>query len=67
MADFADIASELEQMQRDIALMACTVRPQRDFESEVCSGCQFATKTSYGRSCEVWSECAEDVRKREKA
>lgn len=67
MADFADIASEREQLEREIALRACVVSPQRDFEAEVCHGCQFVTKTSYGRSCEVWKDCVEDVRRREKA
>jgi len=64
--DYSDKATQHEEMMREIALKQCLNRPQRDYEAEVCHGCQFVTKSAYGRSCDGWRECLEDLQKRER-
>lgn len=32
-------------------------------EASICQGCKYVTKSSYGKSCEAWAECLEDVAK----
>lgn len=65
--DDIDRAQHQEKMARGRALAAVRNRPARDFESEICSGCQFANKSNYGKSCEAWTECLADLQKRERA
>jgi hypothetical protein len=36
-----------------------------DIEAETCNGCSYATKASWGRRCESWKECRDDLDKRE--
>ncbi len=67
MTDIFDQATDREERDRELAIQAVRNARKRDFESEVCNGCQYATKTSWGRTCEVWPECLEDLTKREKA
>ena len=62
MADIADDA----QHQCDIFLQASIVQHQNslkqmgDIESEICTGCQFVTKSNFGKSCEAYPECLQD-------
>ena len=65
--DDIERAQEREQRDRAICLHIARNAPQRDFEAEVCPGCQYATKTNYGRSCEAWRECLQDLQKRGRA
>ncbi len=51
--DDIERAQEREQRDRAICLHIARNAPQRDFEADVCPGCQYATKTNYGRSCEA--------------
>jgi len=64
--DFSDAATMHEEMMREIALKACLHKPQRDYAAELCPGCQFATKTNYGRACDGWKDCLQDLQKRER-
>ena len=61
--DDIERAQEREQRDRAICLPIARNAPQRDFEAEVCPG----TKTNYGRTCEAWRECLQDLQKRERA
>jgi len=65
--DDIERAQEREQQDRAICLHNARSATQRDFEAEVCPGCQYATKTNYGRACEGWRECLEDLQKRERS
>ena len=66
MTDIFDQATEREEMERERALQAARNAPQRDYEAELCIGCQYATKTSYGRSCDGWPDCLKDLQRRER-
>ena len=65
--DDSDRATHQEEMQRDIALRLARATPARDYPAEICPGCQFASKSNYGKTCEAWAECLEDHQKRERA
>lgn len=67
MTDIYDQATAREEQEREFALQAVRNAPQRDYEAEVCLGCQYATKTAYGRACEVWKDCLQDLQRRERA
>jgi hypothetical protein len=62
MADEADLA----QHQCDIFLQASIMRHQNslkqcgDIESEICVGCDYMTKSNFGKQCEAWRECLQD-------
>jgi len=64
--DDIDRAQHQEEMAREICLRAARNAASRDYEAEVCNGCQFANQTNYGKSCEAWRECLEDLQKRER-
>ena len=38
----------------------------RDIEAETCNGCAYATKAAWGRKCDSWRDCRDDIEKREK-
>lgn len=68
MSDIADDA----QHQVDMFLAASLLKHQNslqqmgDIEAETCNGCEYATKSNYGRKCESWKECRDDLDRREK-
>lgn len=62
-----DRAQHLEEMTRDRAIAAARNHPARDYESEICIGCSYATKINFGKTCEAWTECLADLAKRERA
>lgn len=64
--DDIDRAQHQEEMARTIALQAVSNRPQRDYEAELCNGCDYATKTSWGKRCDAWAECLSDLQRRER-
>lgn len=39
----------------------------RDIESELCNGCSYATRASWGKKCEAWAEYRADVERKESA
>lgn len=65
--DMFDQATAIEERQRDAAIAIVRSRPARDFESEICTGCSYATKTNWGKRCEAYVECLHDLQRREKA
>lgn len=64
-----DIERGQEREQKDRALCIAIARnqPPRDYVGEICTGCSYATKTNFGRNCEAWRECLQDLQKRERA
>lgn len=68
MADEADKA----QHQVDMFLQASLLKHQNnlkqagDLEAAICTGCNYATKASWGRTCDGWKECLEDHERRAK-
>lgn len=68
------MADEVDQAQHqcDIFLQASLLRHQNslkqagELESAICQGCSYATKKSWGRSCDGWVECLEDYERRTK-
>ena len=66
MDDF-DRASEAEMKDRARCLAAVTAAPVIDYESRICPGCSYATKTNYGKACDGWADCLQDQVKRERA
>lgn len=65
--DIYDRATEAEERDRARCLRVALSAPVRDYESEICPGCSYATKSNYGKSCEAWAECLHDQQKRERA
>lgn len=66
--DDIDRAQEREQKDRAIALaVARNQPPARDLEAEICNGCSYASKTSWGKACDGWVECLQDLQRRERA
>lgn len=51
----------------DRALLAARNCPARDYESEICPGCSYATDSNFGKSCDTWADCLQDAQKRERA
>lgn len=64
-----DRATECEEKEREraIAVARLTAGATRDYESEICIGCTYATRTNFGKGCEAWAECLSDLQKRERA
>ena len=65
--DDIDRAQHQEEMARDRALLAARNCPARDYESEICPGCSYATDSNFGKSCDTWADCLQDAQKRERA
>ena len=65
--DAIDRAQHQEEMARDRSLAAARNQPARDYASEICPGCSYATKSNFGKQCESWTECLADLTKRERA
>lgn len=38
-----------------------------DVEAELCSGCNYATKASWGKTCDGWAECLQDSERHRKS
>lgn len=64
--DDVELAQKHEEMFREIALRNAAAAPARDYPGEICTGCAYATKSSFGKSCEAWVECLEDLQRRER-
>jgi hypothetical protein len=71
MADECDKASEREQEWISAQLSEARYQfertPARDIEADTCTGCQYATKSNWGGSCEAWLECRADIARKEAA
>lgn len=55
--DDIERAQRREEMDRDLALRAARNKPTRDY----------ATRTTFGKNCEAWTECLTDLQRRERA
>ncbi len=64
--DDIDRAQHQEEMARAIAIKAACNKPARDYEAEVCNGCSYATRASWGKTCDAWSDCLADLQRRER-
>lgn len=64
--DEIDLAQRHEEMYRSIALRAVASQPARDLPGEICTGCSYATKSNFGKQCEAWVECLQDLQRRER-
>lgn len=65
--DFSDQATVREEQDRAIGLQLVRGAPVRDYPAEVCIACDFATKSNFGKSCEDWANCLQDLQRRERA
>lgn len=65
--DQFDRATEIEERDRERAIRIARATPARDYENEVCVGCSYATDSNFGKGCDAWVECLEDLQKRERA
>jgi hypothetical protein len=66
VTDIFDQATEREEKDRALALQLARNAPQRDYAAEVCNGCQYATKASWGKTCDGWKDCLQDLQRRER-
>lgn len=64
--DDIDRAQQQEELHRAAALACVRSQPVRDVEAEVCNGCSYATRASWGKRCDGWRECLEDLQRRER-
>lgn len=59
--------ADLAQHNVDMFLTASLLKHQQrlnqvgDIEAETCNGCSYATKASWGRKCDSWKECRDDL------
>ena len=65
--DQFDRATEIEEKDRERAIRVARAAPARDYENEVCVGCSYATDSNFGKRCDAWAECLQDLQKRERA
>lgn len=65
--DDIERGQEREQSDRAICLAIARNQPVRDYAGELCTGCDYATKSNFGRNCEAWAECLIDLQRRERA
>lgn len=65
--DDIERGQEREQKDRAIALQIAINHPVRDLQAEICTGCDYATQTNRGTTCEAWRECLQDLQKRDRA
>ena len=64
--DVTDRATEQEERQREAAIAKARNSIQsRDIEAELCNGCDYASKASWGKRCDGWAECLKDLQRRE--
>lgn len=40
-----------------------SLKQMGDVEAETCNGCDFKTKSNFGKKCEAWVECSNDIEK----
>lgn len=71
MADECDIANDRAQAELENRIAEFMYRlnqmgNERDIEAETCNGCSYATKAAWGRKCDSWRDCRDDIEKREK-
>lgn len=64
--DDIEHAQEREQKDRALAIAIARQAPYRDFAAEICTGCDYATRTNRGQSCEAWRDCLQDLQRRER-
>lgn len=64
--DDIDRAQQQEELHRAAAIACARNQPARDVESEVCNGCSYATRASWGKRCDGWRECLEDLQRLER-
>ena len=65
--DISDQATHHEELMREIALRAACSHAKRDYPTEICTGCQYPSKSNWGAACEAWADCLQDLQKRERA
>ena len=65
--DDIERGQEREQQDRALCLANALNHPQRDYVSEICAGCDYATQTNRGTTCDAWRDCLQDLQKRERA
>ena len=65
--DDIDRAQANEERDRALAVQAARIQTQtRDIEAVICTGCDYASKSSWGKRCDAWSECRADLERRER-
>jgi hypothetical protein len=64
--DISDMATVQEERQREAAIAAARNKPVRNLEAEICEGCSYATKAAWGKTCDGWAECLQDLQRRER-
>lgn len=64
--DDIDRAQAQEQLARDAAIANARAIKTRNIEADICTGCNYATKASWGKTCDSWRECLIDLQKRER-
>ena len=69
MTDIYDLATEAEEKDRARALAIAlrVAEAPRDYEASIFPGCNYMTKTNYGKGCDGWADCLADMQKRERA
>lgn len=65
--DQFDNATRLEELHREKAIAAERAIVLRDWESDVCHGCDYAVGANYGKACADYAECLIDLQRIERA
>lgn len=69
MADEIDMANDYAEKLLASALLQHQrgLNQAGDVEAEICNGCAYATKASWGKKCDGWRDCLDDHERAYKA
>ena len=63
----ARIEAELENLIAEhIYQLGHAVSAHADIEAETCNGCAYSTKAAWGRTCDGWKDCRDDIERKER-
>ena len=62
MSDEVDLAQSTIDafLQASITKHQNNLKQMGDIEAEICNGCGYATKASWGKTCDSYRECLQD-------
>lgn len=63
MADIIDDANDRHErwLEGQLAEHQYRLNQVGDREAEICTGCGYATKASWGKKCDGWVDCLKDA------
>lgn len=72
MSDDVDVANErrdaelANRIAEHMYQLGHAVSAYADIEAETCNGCAYATKAAWGRTCDGWRDCRDDIDRKQR-